>query len=156
MVTNDYVNWFLDHEVTKFSENQYKKFSLEDQKKYVESCLNNLNVELFGIFDSSKHIGNILINGLENVHKNAEITYLVGDKDYWSNGVGSFAVAEIIKKASYKYHLHKLYAGIADENIGSKRVLEKNGFTLEGIRKKHLLYNGKFYSQLDYGLVLMN
>jgi len=39
-------------------------------------------------------------------------------------------------------------------NNRSRRVLEKNGFVLEGTRIKHLFYDGKFYNQLDYGLLL--
>jgi [ribosomal protein S5]-alanine N-acetyltransferase len=156
LVSQEYVNWFSDMEVTKFSDNQYKIFSIESQKKYVENCINNADSELYGVFDHNRHIGNIMINDLQNHHRNAKITYVIGDKSYWGKGVGSFAVAEIIKKASYQFHLNKLCAGIADENIGSKKVLEKNGFLLEGIREKHLFYNGKFYNQLDYGLVLIN
>jgi len=53
-----------------------------------------------------------------------------------------------------KYKLNKLYASLAGANSRSKRVLEKNGFVLEGIRKKHLFYNKEFFDQLDYGLIL--
>ena len=52
------------------------------------------------------------------------------------------------------YKLNKLCAGLAEGNIGSQRVLEKNGFKLEGRRLKQLFYGGKFYNQLDYGLLL--
>jgi ribosomal-protein-alanine N-acetyltransferase len=88
------------------------------------------------------------------VHKKAEITYVVGDRKYWGKGVGSFAVLEITKKAINIYKLNKLFAGVVDANVGSRRVLEKNGFVLEGTRIKHLFYDGKFYNQLDYGLLL--
>jgi [ribosomal protein S5]-alanine N-acetyltransferase len=78
------------------------------------------------------------------VHKKAEITYVVGDRKYWGKGIGSFAVLEISRKAIDYYKLNKLFAGMADSNIGSRRVLEKNGFVLEGTRNKHLFYDGNF------------
>ena len=56
--------------------------------------------------------------------------------------------------AYFLYKLNKLYAGIAEGNFGSQRVLEKNGFELEGRRINHLFFGGKFYNQLDYGLLL--
>ena len=56
--------------------------------------------------------------------------------------------------AKKKYKLNKLFAGVADKNLASKKVFEKNNFKLEGIRKKHLFINNKFYNQLDYGLLL--
>ena len=109
---------------------------------------------MYGIFDKDFHIGNILIDGLNSVHKRAELTYVVGETSYWGKGVGCFAVSYIVRLAKSKYKLHKLYAGLADKNLGSKRVLEKNGFVLEGSRFQHLFYNGKYYNQLDYGLLL--
>ena len=37
-ITPNYVNWFKDKEVTKYSNNQYYKIDLSSQK-YVNSCL---------------------------------------------------------------------------------------------------------------------
>jgi len=155
-VAKDYVEWFKNKKVVKFSENQNQKLTLSKQKKYVNSCLKNKDVDLYGIFDDKKHIGNILIIGLRSKHKVAEITYIIGDTSYWGKGVGTFAISEIISLAKLKYKLRKLSALVADKNYGSKKVLEKNGFVLEGIRKKHLVFNKKVYNQLDYGLIFQS
>lgn len=153
-VTSDYVNWFKNDLVKKYSDNQYRDFSIKGQCEYVNSCLLDPNIDLYGIFDGRKHIGNILINGILTFHKRAEISYVVGNTSYWGIGVGSFAVSEMVILAKKKYNLHKLYAGIAEDNIGSKRILEKNNFKLEGKRLDHLFYNGRYSNQLDYGLIL--
>ena len=153
-VEKNYVEWFLDFEIIRFSDNQYRKFTIDGQKEYVRNCLSNTDFDLYGIFDGNRHIGNISIIGFNSAHKKAEITYLVGDRNYWGKGVGSFAVSEISKKAINNYKLNKLFAGVAEENLGSRRVLEKNGFSLEGTRIKHLFYDGKLCNQLDYGLLL--
>lgn len=153
-VTESYVNWFSNKEIVQYSVNQYKKFSFEGQCSYVESCLKNNDLDLYGIFDDTLHIGNIAINNLTTVHRRAELTYVVGDTRYWGEGVASFAVSKMIEFGKSKYKLNKLYASVAGANSRSKRVLEKNGFVLEGIRKKHLFYNKEFFDQLDYGLIL--
>lgn len=153
-VSQKYVNWFRRPEIVAFSDNQYRDFSLDGQKEYVTSCLSNYSCDLYGIFDENFHIGNVLINGLDSVHRRAEISYLVGERSYWGKGVGSFAVSIIVGLATTKYDLYKLFAGVAKGNVASQKVLEKNGFILEGQRRAHLYYNDKFYDQLDYGLVL--
>ena len=153
-VTESYVNWFSNKEIVQYSVNQYKKFSFEGQCSYVESCLKNNDLDLYGIFDDTLHIGNIAINNLTTVHRRAELTYVVGDTRYWGEGVASFAVSKMIEFGKSKYKLNKLYASVAGANSRSKRVLEKNGFVLEGIRKKHSFYNKEFFDQLDYGLIL--
>jgi [ribosomal protein S5]-alanine N-acetyltransferase len=153
-VGQDYVDWFLDREVIRFSNNQYRKFTIDGQKEYVKNCFLNNDIDLFGIYDGNKHIGNISISGLSSVHKKAEVTYVIGDRKYWGKGVATFALLDITKKAVNDYMLNKLVAGSVAENIASIKVLEKNGFVLEGTRPKHLIYGGKFYNQLDYGLLL--
>ena len=66
----------------------------------------------------------------------------------------SFAIAKMIEIGKAEFNLNKLYAGLASGNIGSRKVLEGNGFVLEGTRKQHLFYCEEFFDQLDYGLML--
>ena len=153
-VSENYVDWFSNKEIVKYSDNQYRLFSFEGQKLYVENCLKNKEIRLFGIFVEEIHIGNIMLKGIGSMHKRAEITYVIGDQKYWGKGITTNAISNIIEISKKEYNLHKLYAGIAEKNIGSKKVLEKNGFNLEGIRKNHLYYNNVFQDQFDYGLLL--
>lgn len=151
-VTQSYVDWFSNKEVVRYSNNQYLNFSFEGQCSYVEDCLKNEDVKLYGIFDEKTHIGNIALNGLTSHHHRAELTYVIGETDYWGKGVASFAISKIIEIAKADLKLKRLYAGLANGNVGSRRALEKNGFVLEGIRKRHLFYSGEFFDQLDFGL----
>ena len=153
-VNDAYVRWYLNNEVVRFSYSQYRNFTLEGQCEYVNACLIDTNIDLYGIFDGDLHIGNIVIKGFESLHKRAEITYVVGVPSYWGKGVGFFAVASIVELAKNKYNLNKLIAGLAEGNLGSQKILERNGFILEGQRIKHLLYNGEYLDQLDFGLLL--
>lgn len=153
-ITENYLRWLNDPEITKFSNNQYKNHSLEKQKKYLNDCLIDSNIDLYEIFYVNKHVGNISINDINNIHKRSEITYVLGDRSYWSKGIMSASIKIIVLKAKKDYKLNKLFASCANENFASRRVLEKNGFILEGTRKKHLLFQKKWYDQLDYGLIL--
>ena len=68
-VKQSYVDWYKDDKVVRYSNNQYRSFTLEGQRKYVNSCINSKDINLYGIFDSDTHIGNILISGLSSLHK---------------------------------------------------------------------------------------
>lgn len=153
-VSEKYVDWFSNKEIVRYSDNQYRSFSIKGQRLYVENCLKNKEIRLYGIFIEEIHIGNIVLNGIGSIHKRAEITYVIGEQKYWGKGITTKAISTIINISRAEYNLNKLFAGIAEKNIGSKKVLEKNGFNLEGIRKKHLYYNNDFQDQLDYGLIL--
>ena len=153
-VTEEYVNWFHQKEVILFSDNQYRNFSLEGQKEYVKSKLSDEACNLYGIFHKSRHVGNIVLENINTIHRRAEISYVIGNTDYWGKGAASKAISEIIQLARNKFHLNKLNAGVADKNEGSKKVLIKNGFKIEGKKKKHLFYNNQWMDQLDFELIL--
>lgn len=154
MVTPAYVQWFDSEKIIAYSDNQYKSFNLESQRDFVERCVSSDDISLFGIFDGNIHVGNICLNGLSSKHQRAELTYVIGDLSYWNKGVATYAIRRLIEIARSDFKLIKLYAGVASPNIGSRRVLEKNGFVLEGVRKNHLVYGGQVFDQFDYGLLI--
>ena len=148
------MDWYSNEEVVRYSDNQYRKFSFDGQCSYVENCVQNDDVNLYGIFDDTTHIGNIVISGLSSHHRKAELTYVIGETNYWGKGVASFAIANIIQIAKEEFDLNKLYAGIASGNIGSGKVLKKNGFVIEVTRKQYLFYGWDCFDSIEYGLVL--
>lgn len=153
-VTEEYVSWFKNKEVTRYSDNQYRRVTIDSQREYVKGYLNSEDKDLYGIFDENLHLGNISIMGLQSYHKRAELSYMIGNQNYWNKGVASYSISEMIVLANSKYNLKKLVAGTAIDNIGSIKVLKKNGFLQEGIKKNHLLYNNQWYDQIDFGLLL--
>jgi RimJ/RimL family protein N-acetyltransferase len=153
-VTQKYVDWFNDTDILKYSNNQFRKFTLQGQIDYVTSCLKNSNKVLYGIFDDEFHIGNICLEGLESIHKKVELTIVIGEKLYWNKGVGTLAVSKVIKLVKSNHKLHKIFCGVVENNIGSGRIFEKNNFLLEGKRIDHIFFNERFYNQLDYGLII--
>ena len=76
-----------------------------------------------------------------------EVGYWLG-KDYWGRGIATKALGEFLKQIETR----PLYAHVAKHNIGSRRVLEKCGFTVSG--------EERFFSQIlgqdieEYILVL--
>lgn len=54
-----------------------------------------------------------------------EVTYWLG-KAYWGKGIASWALAEFL---THHNTTRPIYARVAKDNLGSRRVLEKCGFT---------------------------
>lgn len=154
-VTDAYVSWLRDPEITKYSDNYFREFSLAGQKDYVAQALEDPTTRLFGILAAGqKHIGNVALVNINEQHSNAEVTFLVGDRDYAGKGIATEAVGRVVEVSRSKLCLSKVYAGCASPNEGSRRVLLKNGFQQEGRRKCHLRYGGEWMDQLDFGLLL--
>jgi ribosomal-protein-alanine N-acetyltransferase len=116
---------------------------------------NRLGKEVsFAIRDvDSKLIGVISADNLElgTTHR-AEIGYWLA-RPYWGQGIMTDAVRAFVEYAFNELGLARLTAHVFEFNVGSARVLEKNGFKLEGHLRKHLRKDGELLDALFYGLL---
>ena len=82
-------------------------------------------------------VGRINLSVLENDQKTAELGYRIGE-NYTNLGYASEAVKLVLDKEFHTYGLNKIVAGTATDNLASKRVLLKNGFTFSKIIENDL------------------
>lgn len=106
---------------------------------------------VFAITDDDIFMG---VVGLvhEDEHERAELGYWLG-QDYWHKGVMSTAVGMALAIAFSMLDVRKIYSRCFAANTSSQRVLEKNGFVLEGCLKAHQLRMGAIHDVLCYGLL---
>ena len=156
-ISKEYQNWLNDFEVQRYTEQKYKKHSLADVRNFVREKNKSKNEFLYGIFlkknNLNIHIGNIKLGPINFAHKNAQISYFIGEKELWGNGYTTLAIKEIIKIAKKK-GVKKLKAGLYEPNIGSEKVLIKNGFKIEGKFKSEIIYKGKRFNLHWFGKIL--
>jgi RimJ/RimL family protein N-acetyltransferase len=85
------------------------------------------------------------------VHK-GEIGYWLA-KPYWNQGIMSDVVAKMSDYGFKEFGLIRITANVFAFNIGSAKVLEKNGFQCEGVLRSHYkkdgrIFDGKLYAKL--------
>lgn len=66
----------------------------------------------------------------------AEISYILS-KDYWGKGVMSEALKAVISVCFKETEIYRVQALTLHENIPSGRILQKLGFTEEGVLRKY-------------------
>ncbi|MFX6949463.1 GNAT family protein, partial [Acinetobacter baumannii] len=71
----------------------------------------------------------------------AEIGYWLAEP-FWGQGIATEAVRQLVEYTFYYFDIVRLYAEVFETNKASMRVLEKNGFYLEGVRRKAVFKNG--------------
>ncbi len=99
-------------------------------------------------------IGNVMLFNFDCEANHAEIGYVL-HKGTWGQGIGTQCVKLINDFARNILQLHKLYAHVVDVNIGSARILEKNGYNLEGRLKDHYFIDDRYYDSLMYGKIIV-
>jgi ribosomal-protein-alanine N-acetyltransferase len=98
----------------------------------------------FAIRKSGEFVGGFGFEGMQpdQPHR-AEIGYWLA-RPFWGHGIMTAVVGGVCQFALENYSLDRIAAYVFDTNVASARVLEKNGFVLEGILRKHHIKNGKF------------
>lgn len=111
-----------------------KKIKLQRQK--------NPQDIVFGIEINHQIVGSIGLHDIKHRHK-AELGFWLG-REFWGGGIMTDAVKKVANFGFKDLKLRRIHAGVLLFNKGSVRVLEKNGFKLEGVSKKEVKKDEKF------------
>lgn len=98
-----------------------------------------------------QYAGNISVERKDDVYEqDAEIGYMLTD-DFRSKGIMTQAVSQICDIAFCQLNIVRITGLVYAPNTASRRVLEKNGFALEGVMKNAVSKNGRLYDLCIYG-----
>ena len=98
-----------------------------------------------------KAVGGITVTRGQDVYRrSAEIGYWLTPA-YWGRGIMTEAVRQICLLAYKELDLIRITGLVYEPNIPSRKVLEKNGFVLEGVMKKAVTKGDKVYDLCIYG-----
>jgi ribosomal-protein-alanine N-acetyltransferase len=148
-LTDEYVSWLNDSEVVRFSEQRHRHHTIETCRAWMQNYKKGPN-KLWAIEYDKKHIGNICANVNE---KNgvAEITNMIGNKNYWRKGIGTEAVRQAIERV-FAMGYRKVYMGTLEHNIGQIRLMEKLGMKKEAVIPNQYLVDGEPCAVVYYGI----
>jgi len=153
-LTDEYINWLNDKESTQYNTHGIFPNTYEKTRQYIESSQNNTQITL-AIIDkkSLDHIGNISIYKIDFINSNADISILIGNRNYWGKGYGSDAFSLVIQHCFNKLNLHKVTAGTTSDNIGMQKILTKLNMSKEGILREAIQRNQLYFDIYLYGLI---
>lgn len=138
---DSYYEIMSNDEVTKY----YGMDSLqsrEDARKLLESMhltYENKRGIRWGIVlkENNEFIGTVGLNNLSLFSKRAEIGYEL-HPNYWGKGITTEAVKEVLRYSFEKLNLNRIGAVTYPENIPSYKLLEKIGFSKEGLLRGYI------------------
>lgn len=107
----------------------------------------------WAIQENGRAIGCVAIIRGSNIHfRTGELGYYIA-QPYWSRGIVSSAVAEACRYVFENTDIIRIFAEPFSYNLASCRVLEKTGFTFEGILRNNAFKNGKVIDMKMYSLL---
>jgi RimJ/RimL family protein N-acetyltransferase len=128
-------------------------YSLQDAWDFISVCEQEDPVYTFAIEYKGEFAGVIgLVQKIDVNRQSAELGYWLGEP-YWNQGIVTRAAKLIVNYGFEHLGLSRIYSCVFDFNKGSQRVLEKAGFTLEGVLKNDYIKNNQLGDGYLYGIV---
>ena len=127
-------------------------YTEKNAEEYISFILNSdpNDTFAFAIEVDGKAVGSIGAFRQGNIHfRTAELGYYLAE-EYWGRGIMTSAVRQLCEKLFAETDIIRIFAEPFDYNVGSRRVLEKAGFQLEGIMKNNAFKNGKVLDMAIY------
>lgn len=130
-------------------------YTVEKAENYINNILKNNDACSRAIMLNDTIIGNISVFYMDDIYKeNGRLAYFLDEK-YWGNGIMTLAISMFCEHVfSQNPVIQRIFADPFETNIGSRRVLEKCGFKLEGILRNNVLKNGIRQSSYLYSLLI--
>ena len=148
-----YPSWFEDQDVCQY--NSHGKFF--KTPSYFKAFYNSLDSEDHVVWaichKTDGHIGNVSLQGISFINRNAEFAILIGDKRHWRKGVALAASRKLIEHGFRKLNLERVYCGTAENNSAMRHLAKALEMVQEGCRRSHLYLDGKWVDVIEYGLL---
>ncbi len=131
-------------------------FTIEGQREAIDNVLNEHERGITVpnvILNDGRVVGRVtLSNIVRGPFQSCNLGYWVGSR-HNGRGLGTAAVREIVDLAFGALGLHRVEAGTLPHNIGSQRVLERNGFIRFGTAPAYLKIAGSWQDHFLYQAV---
>lgn len=144
-------------EIYRSTYNIQRDFDVEHARwwiKFNANCRRTGTSYEFGIFEkgSDRLVGNIGIVNVNSRCSHATLAYYV-HPEMWNKGIATEAGRLILNYAFNTLVLNRVGAVCMVDNASSRRVLDKLGFTFEGVARQEIMKDGVFYDVAHYGLL---
>lgn len=146
-----YYQWRNDLEVAQYDQPGFlRPMSYEEVEAWSQRMVDGLT---FIICVDGEPVGTCAFMNCDDRNRNAELAIVIGNKSYWSKGVGVRALSILLEMGFYGLNYHKLHLHVFDFNKRAIGLYEKLGFVREGIKREMHFRNGKYEDVYFYGLL---
>ena len=130
-------------------------YILADAESFIAACLETGDRGQLCraiVVDGTAAGGISVTAGSDVYRRDAELGYWLGEP-FWGRGIMTEAVRRICREAFERLDIVRIHAAVYARNGASCRVLEKAGFTREGILRRSVYKNGEVLDACLYALL---
>ena len=112
-LNENYQQWLNNEEICQFNDHHRFPYYKQNMEEYYNNTIKTKNNLVLAIIDkkTDKHIGNVSLQEIDLINKTVELAIIIGNKEYWSKGVGGEAVRLMINHGFSQLNLNRIYCG---------------------------------------------
>ncbi len=154
----NFLKWFNDPEVTQYL-SMYLPMSEMAEEKYIEDLgSTRANTDARFVIEAivgneTKPIGTVGLHNINNKDRNVGFGIAIGEKEYWSKGLGTEAARLIVAYGFDQLNLHRISSSALGFNERSIRMHLAIGFVEEGRQRDGIYKNGAYADLVQFGLL---
>ncbi len=140
-------DWLNDREVTRYLVRGTRPTGTEALAKAYDAVADNPAEIEFAIVakPDGAAIGVCGLHGVQWVARHAEFRALIGERRHWGRGIGSAVCRILVGYAFETLNLEKVWLGVNADNERAVRSYENGGFRREGVLRREVFRNGRYY-----------
>lgn len=150
-----YPGWLNDAEVSRGNSHHVFPYTRIQALEFIRSQSGRRDALVLAIVErtSGAHIGNISLQSLNFIHRSGELAVLLGEKEFWGQGLGFEASHLLVRHGFEALNLNRIELGTPASNIGMQKIAEKLGMKREGVKRAAFFKDGRYQDVLLYGLL---
>lgn len=147
--------WIENKDATRFMETGWRPPSDQEMEALYRASTEPNDTVVFKIVphELGRPVGVAGLYAIQWICRRAEFRILIGEQDGLGRGYGTDAAKLCIHYAFDKLNMEIVYLGVNTENIAAIRSYEKAGFVREGIRRKLVYRNSRYYDVLSMSIL---
>jgi len=148
-----YTEWVNDLEVGQFVLFSAAVIGVDKERKFLEKLMQNSVTFAIIEKDTNKVIGNCGLYEVNEVHRRASFGIFIGEKNFWSRGIGTEATALVLDYGFNILNLKSIDLEVVEYNHRGIRCYEKIGFKFVGRRREYMYMAGAYHDTLIYDIL---
>ena len=154
-LTDTYLQWLNDEEVCRSNSHAIFPNTEEKMLQFYENQQNNMSQVVLAVIHKADnvHLGNVSLQSINWISRNAEFAILMGNKNYWGKGYGEEAAQLIVNYGFKRLNLHRIHCGTLANNEGMKKLAGRLKMKQEGIRREAIYKDGAYVDVIEFGVL---
>lgn len=147
--------WYNDPEVTQYLMLRYP-LSHRTEREFVERTMQpeHGNAHFAVVLkDGGELVGGTGLSLRQPENREGLLGISIGNKAYWDRGYGTDAMRTLCRFGFEQMNLHRIELEVFAANERARRVYERVGFQVEGVRRQAIYKYGRYQDIVVMGLL---